>query len=346
MNVQDLRALALGRLRGVLAAAVAACALAACSNAPTLPPAEQPLSKETLSLLGRKGMDLSAPIFIRIFKEESELEVWKQRADGRYYHFKTYPICNWSGDLGPKVTQGDKQAPEGFYKVARGQMNPNSQFHLAFNLGYPNAYDRSLGRTGDFVMVHGKCKSAGCYAMTDALIEEIYALVREAIAGGQDSFQVHAFPFRPTEAKLAQHKSNQWHGFWQVLRQGYDHFEATRVPPNIAVCERRYVVNVKMPATPVAADGFCPHFERPAVTPFIPADAKQQQVADERITVRGPKLRTADSTSAAMTVPGAPQSSAPVAGANAAKPDKLGAADKAATATNSKASMSLGLPPQ
>ncbi len=301
MSFKELPGNVAGWLRGAVVAAAAGLVLAACSNAPTLPPAEQPLSKETLSLLGKKGMDLSAPIFIRIFKEESELEIWKARDDGRFYHFKTYPICHWSGGIGPKLVQGDKQAPEGFYTITKGLLNPNSQFHVAFNLGYPNAYDRSLGRTGDFVMVHGKCKSAGCYAMTDALMEEIYALVREALKGGQDSFQVHAFPFRPTEAKLAQHKSNQWHGFWQVLKQGYDHFEATRVPPNIAVCERKYVVNVKMPATPVAADGFCPKFERPEVTPFIPADAKQQQMADERITVRGPKTRTASSAALVAT---------------------------------------------
>ena len=142
---------------------------------------------------------------MRIFKEESELEVWKARDDGRFYHFKTYPICNWSGNVGPKTTLGDKQAPEGFYRVANTQMNPNSQYYLAFNLGYPNAYDRALQRTGDALMVHGKCKSVGCYAMTDALIEEIYTLAREALKGGQESFEVHAFPFRMTEANMARY---------------------------------------------------------------------------------------------------------------------------------------------
>jgi murein L,D-transpeptidase YafK len=126
-----------------------------------------------MMLLGKKGMKPEAPIFVRIFKEESELEVWKQRDDGRYYHFKTYPICNWSGDLGPKEREGDKQAPEGFYTITHDQMNPNSGFHLAFNLGYPNAYDKAHKRTGEFLMVHGKCKSAGCYAMTDALIGDL-----------------------------------------------------------------------------------------------------------------------------------------------------------------------------
>src|SRR5258706_3828801 len=171
--------------------------VAACAQV-ELPAYLQPLSEETMMLLGKKGMTSEAPIFVRIFKEESELEVWKQSADGHFYHFKTYPICNWSGDLGPKRTQGDRQAPEGFYRITRNQMNPNSQFHLAFNLGYPNSYDRALGRTGEFLMVHGQCKSAGCYAMTDGLMEEIYALSREAFIGGQEALEVHAFSFRLT----------------------------------------------------------------------------------------------------------------------------------------------------
>jgi murein L,D-transpeptidase YafK len=232
------------------------------------------------------------PIFVRIFKEESELEVWKQRDDGRFYHFKTYPICNWSGELGPKFQQGDRQAPEGFYRVAKNQMNPNSQFHLAYNLGYPNAYDRANRRTGEFLMVHGKCKSAGCYAMTDGLIEEIYALSREAFIGGQEAFEVHAFPFRMTDANMAHHRNSPHYQFWQTLKEGYDYFELTRTPPTIAVCERRYVVNPKWRGfTPVRldADGYCPPYDRPTPERFIPAD---QQVAEERVTAPGPKMRS------------------------------------------------------
>ena len=179
------------------------CLLASCANQIEIAPHLRPLPHDTMMLLGKKGMDAQAPIFIRIFKEESELEIWKQRDDGRFYHFKTYPICNWSGDLGPKVRYGDRQAPEGFYTVTREQMNPDSKYHLALNLGYPNAYDRSQKRTGDFLMIHGNCKSAGCYAMTDALIEEIYAIARESFIGGNDSFQVHAFPFRMTNENMA-----------------------------------------------------------------------------------------------------------------------------------------------
>ena len=257
-------------------------------------PALRPLPKDTVMLLGRMGMTTEAPIFVRIFKEESELEVWKARADGHFYHFKTYPICNWSGELGPKVVQGDKQAPEGFYTVSKGMMNPNSGFHLAFNLGYPNIYDRAHRRTGDFLMVHGKCRSAGCYAMTDALIEEIYGLAREAFAGGQESFQVHAFPFRMSAENLARHRGNRWYPFWMTLKDGYDHFETTRKVPQIAVCERRYHVNVR-PLTPARIDpeGRCPTFERPKLEAFRPMPIPGSKVAEiPPVIVPGPKMRS------------------------------------------------------
>jgi murein L,D-transpeptidase YafK len=259
-----------------------------------LPPHLKPLSKDTLMLLGKKQMKSNAPIFVRVFKEESELEVWKQRVDGHFYHFKTYPICTWSGDVGPKMAQGDKQAPEGFYSVARHQMNPNSQFYLAFNLGYPNAFDRANNRTGDFLMVHGKCKSVGCYAMTDGLIEEIYALAREAFIGGQDGFHVHAFPFRMTDANMARHSNHTAQKFWTTLKEGYDHFEITRQVPSVAVCERRYVVNPKWRQTPAAkleAEQMCPAFDRQAPEPFKPQPT--DVVADaERVVAPGPRLRS------------------------------------------------------
>lgn len=282
------------RIFAAISAVGAACALAGCgSGVPTLIPAEQPLSKETMSMLGRKGMDAGAPIFVRIFKEESELEVWKQRDDGHFYHFKTYPICNWSGNLGPKTAIGDKQAPEGFYRVATTQMNPNSQYYLAFNLGYPNAYDRALQRTGDALMVHGACKSVGCYAMTDALMEEIYMLARESLRGGQDAFEVHAFPFRMTDANMARFNGNENMPFWKTLKQGYDFFEKYRLTPTVAVCEKRYVVNVKMSASDASSlrpDGRCPRFQRPMYEPFTPRPF-EQQVAEERIVAPGPKTR-------------------------------------------------------
>jgi len=292
------------RIRAAIAAVAGVCLLAACSGgAPTIPPSDQPLSSEAMMLLGRKGMDQGAPIFVRIFKQESELEVGKARDDGRFYHFKTYPICNWSGDIGPKTTYGDHQAPEGFYRVNANQMNPNSQYYLAFNLGYPNAYDRSLQRTGDALMVHGKCKSVGCYAMTDALIEEIFGLAREALKGGQESFEVHAFPFRMSDENMARYKDNPNYTFWQTMKQGYDYFEKYRLPPAIAVCDHKYVVNVRAPVNAaVRPDAACPQFTRPVVAPFVPKPT-EQQIAEERIVVPGPKLREMQSFAAAKPTP-------------------------------------------
>ena len=199
--------------------------------------------KSVGALLAEKGMRLNAPIFVRIYKEESELEVWKLK-DGRFQHFRTYPICAWSGGLGPKVRVGDKQAPEGFYTVGAGQMNPNSQYHLAFNVGFPNAYNSANGHSGSAIMVHGNCKSAGCFAMTDARIEEIYALAREAFAGGQKYFHVHIMPFRMTAANMASHWDSPWRQFWLRLKEGYNSFETTGKPPIVKVCGKQYMVNV------------------------------------------------------------------------------------------------------
>lgn len=256
---------------GVLAAGAAAVLAAGCGAKIESPAHLRPISHKSLMLLGKKGMTPSSPIFIRVFKQESQLELWKQRPDGRFHLFRTYPICHWSGGLGPKLRKGDKQSPEGFYSVAKWQMNPNSSFHLAFNLGYPNAYDRANGRTGDFLMVHGKCKSAGCYAMTDALMEEIYALAREAFAGGQERFDVHAFPFRMTDDNLKRHKHDPNYRFWLTLKEAYDHFEITRRPPKVVVCQRRYVVNVEWNGRRLDPAGYCPRFTRAPLDPFVPA---------------------------------------------------------------------------
>ena len=190
-------------------------------------------------------MDPQSPILVRLFKQEAELEVWKQDKTGRFALLTTYPICRWSGDLGPKVKEGDRQAPEGFYNITPAQMNPESQFYLAFNMGYPNAYDRSLGRTGAHLMVHGDCSSRGCYAMTDEQMSEIYALGRESFFGGQQSFQVQAYPFRMTAQNMAKHRNNPNMPFWKMLKQGNDHFEVTQLEPKVDVCEQRYVFNAE-----------------------------------------------------------------------------------------------------
>ena len=209
----------------------------------------KPLSPKMLALLEQKQMPKETPILVRIFKEEAELEVWKQDASGRFALLKAYPICRWSGELGPKVKEGDRQAPEGFYNITPAQMNPNSQYYLSFNLGYPNAFDRAHGRTGAHLMVHGDCSSAGCYSMTDDQIAEIYALGRESFFGGQKSFQVQAYPFRMTPLNMAKHRNNPHLAFWKMLKEGYDHFEVARTEPKIDVCEKRYVFNAQAPAS-------------------------------------------------------------------------------------------------
>lgn len=189
--------------------------------------------------LASAGGQAGVPLFIRIFKLESELELWVEN-NGRYELFATYPICLWSGRLGPKLREGDRQAPEGFYTVSAEQLNPNSRWHRSFNLGFPNAFDQAHGRTGTFLMVHGGCLSIGCYAMTDAVVDEIWRLVTAALDQNQERFAVHVFPFRMTERNLRLRKSDQWAGFWADLKKGYDLFEQNRVPPLVSVCKGHY----------------------------------------------------------------------------------------------------------
>jgi murein L,D-transpeptidase YafK len=193
--------------------------------------------------LSAQGLHWGAPAFLRVFKRERIVELWLQADDGRFRQFKSYPICAYSGALGPKTRQGDEQAPEGFYRVARAQLNPRSRFHLAFNLGYPNDYDRAQGYTGDFLMVHGHCVSVGCYAMGDAAIEEIYSLVDAALAAGQAAVEVQALPFRLDDGAIEAQRASPWRDFWSQLKPGYDAFERTQRPPRIAVSGGRYHVH-------------------------------------------------------------------------------------------------------
>ena len=190
--------------------------------------------------LESQSLALGSPIFIRIFKEEGVLELWVQGSD-RFELFRTYPICSWSGQLGPKIQEGDMQSPEGFYYVNSGRMNALSTFHLSFNIGFPNTYDRALDRTGSFLMVHGDCVSIGCYAMTDPAIEEIWTLATSALSKGQGFFRVHVFPFRMTTENLAAQNESPWHGFWMNLKEGHDLFESTGWPPDTTVENKTYV---------------------------------------------------------------------------------------------------------
>lgn len=191
--------------------------------------------------MNKKSMSNASPVLVRIFKQESELEIWKIDKSGKYALLKTYPMCRWSGKLGPKKKSGDRQAPEGFYDVSTALLNPNSSYYLSFNLGYPNKLERALGYTGDAMMVHGACTSAGCFAISDEQVAEVYAVVRDALRRGQKTFQVQAFPFRMTKANMALNRGDANYAFWTDLKRGYDIFEKTRLQPNVGYCEGRYM---------------------------------------------------------------------------------------------------------
>lgn len=213
------------------------------TSIPTSPRAERSIASVEGQLkreLSTKGLEYGAPIFIRIFKDPGVLEVWVESQDGTFIHFKNYDICTFSGNLGPKLKEGDKQSPEGFYFVNSGRLNPWSRFHLSFNLGYPNTYDRYHGLTGSALMVHGNCVSIGCYAMTDSYINEIYTLGAAALKSGQPFFRVHSFPFKLESEILSKYQSNQWYPFWLNLKEGYDYFNKHKRPPNVEVSGGKY----------------------------------------------------------------------------------------------------------
>ncbi len=196
-----------------------------------------------------KALDLEAgsAIYIRIFKAESELELWMQNASGTFTRLAVYPICHWTGGLGPKLKEGDKQSPEGFYSVGTPQTRLVGRWRRAFNLGFPNLHDQLLSRTGSYILIHGGCSSVGCFAMTDEVQEEIYGLARAALAKGQDRFQVHIFPFRMTTENMERHAGHEWAHTWADLKPAYDSFERTRVPPQVALCGVRYKVADGLP---------------------------------------------------------------------------------------------------
>ena len=234
---------------------LALCTLAACQTPPPPPPQTTPTSDR---LLGVKGMRLSglrnemlsqnlslgAPTFIRIFKQEKILETWIQDQETKQYRpFKRYNICKHSGTLGPKLAEGDGQAPEGFYEIGADQLNPWSQYHLSFNLGFPNAYDRARMRTGSNLMIHGGCESIGCYAITDDAMEEVYLMTEAAIAAGH-KVPVHIFPFRMTPKAMHENADSLWQEEWQNLRIGYDAFEATKTPPKTWHKNHQYAFDI------------------------------------------------------------------------------------------------------
>ncbi len=260
------------RLRSVALLFALAAALAGCNDTieSSFDPAkisnkvEQPLPSRILEQMRVKGMERTAPIAIRIFKEEGVLEIWKAKTDNRFDKIAEYSICAWSGRLGPKVKEGDRQAPEGFYPLTPYNLQPNSKYFLAINTGYPNRFDQANGRNGSNLMIHGACSSSGCYSMTDAQILEIYAFARDAFKGGQKNIQLQAFPFRMTADNMARHSHSEHYDFWKELKVGYDNFEVTKRPPEVNVCEKKYVFNQQVETGGAFnAAGACPVMSTP-----------------------------------------------------------------------------------
>ncbi len=239
-----------------------------------------PIAFETQNAMREKDMRTHAPIMIRAFKQESELEVWKQDSSGKMALLKTYPMCRWSGQLGPKIKEGDRQVPEGFYAFSPGAMNPNSNFYLSFNVGYPNQLDRQLGRTGNLIMVHGDCSSAGCYAMTDAQVADIYGLTREAFAGGQSQIQVQSLPFRMTAENLAKYRNDPNMPFWKNLKQGNDYFEVARAVPKVSICKGRYAFNT-------GSDGCAPAEGETEIMSTVASKNRQDEIKVAELISKG-----------------------------------------------------------
>jgi murein L,D-transpeptidase YafK len=249
----------------------------------------RPIPAETLKLMAEKGMTPQDPILIRVFKEDDTLEIWKRDKTNHFALLKSYTMCAWGGTIGPKLVEGDKMSPEGFYEITPGRMNPNSHYYLAFDLGFPNAFDRAFNRTGSAVMVHGNCTgSAGCFVLTDYQVQEVYAIAREALAGGQTSFQVQAYPFRMTAANLAKHRRNPNMAFWRNLKEGYDHFEVTRAEPKVDVCDKKYVFDahpVTADSTTFNATGACPTYKVPEEIAVAVASKQKADDADFKVQV-------------------------------------------------------------
>jgi len=246
------------RALALLAVFAGAAFLAGCQDTGLTQRSLAPIPSETLALMEESGVSKEAPTLIRAYKKEAELEVWKMKPDGKYTKIKTYPICRWSGQLGPKTREGDRMAPEGFYHIAPSQLNPNSAYYLSFNVGYPNAYDRAHGATGGSVMVHGICSSAGCFSMTDRQIAEIYAIVRTSLNSGQNAVQMQSYPFHMTPENLARHRLDPHIAFWRQLKEGSDHFEATLQEPAVGVCNKHYVFNAQPVGGRLDPSGACP----------------------------------------------------------------------------------------
>ena len=275
MNVPSWRLTALG-LTAAAGALVAGCDDSYLDAGPGR--SEHPITTATLNEMAKIDTTPSSPMLIRTYKKEAELEIWKMKTDGQYALLKTYPICRWSGQLGPKAVEGDMQVPEGFYAITPGQMNPNSHYYLAFNVGYPNAYDRAYGHTGGSVMVHGVCSSAGCFSMTDKQVDDIYAIARDALRGGQREIQLQSYPFHMTPENMAKYRLDPNIAFWKELKNGADHFEVTKTEPSVLICGKHYIFGATASGE-VSASAPCPALHKDEEVEALVADKEAKDDA-------------------------------------------------------------------
>lgn len=174
-------------------------------------------------------------LLLRAFKRERELEVWAAGEAGAPLQMITrYEICAASGLLGPKRREGDRQVPEGFYRI--GFFNPKSSYHLSMQVSYPNASDRLLGHPqhpGGEIMIHGACASVGCLAMSDERIEELWVMARSAPL----PIEVHVFPARDLAAAAAAEEDAELSAFWTSLEVGKRLFERDQRLPTVRIDE-------------------------------------------------------------------------------------------------------------
>ena len=222
-----------------LAATLAACNTTSIDSRRGLAPQSESIINASLSA----GSTATSPVLLRIFKQSNELELWRMTKNGTYVLVRTYNICAFSGELGPKIRQGDRQAPEGFYSIGAGQLNYNSIRFLSLNTGFPNKFDKQNGYTGSSLMIHGGCDSAGCYAIEDAPIQEVFTAVRDALRAGQRSVQLQIYPFRLSTWNMYFNNTNKHISFWRQLKVGYDKFELSRQELNVSVVKGKYIIN-------------------------------------------------------------------------------------------------------
>ena len=298
MSSRVFRRFASGRLLGAAVLVVSASAfLAGCDEqgATSLGMAgsvraSHPLSPDMIALMEKTGVNQNSAVLIRTFKKEAEFEIWKMKADGRYVHLKTYPMCRWSGQLGPKFREGDRQVPEGFYRITPGQMNPTSQYYLSFNVGYPNAYDRAQGASGGSIFVHGACSSAGCFSMTDQQIDQIYAVAREGFAGGQQAIQMQSYPFHMTPENMAKYRNDPNIAFWKQLKEGADNFEVSKQDVGVGVCAKHYVFNVT--ARNLDPVGACPTLLHDGIQDLVATREAEDDAKIAKLAASTPATRT------------------------------------------------------